>query len=344
MTQQTLIKTVHQLVNTNKGLLAMDESNPTCNKRFAELAIPQTEQMRRDYRKLLITAKGLGDSVSGVILSDETFHQHSSNQQSFIKVIDSLGIIAGIKVDAGTAELAACPGEKITEGLDKLRPRLQQYAQQGALFAKWRAVFSIAEHQPSRACIQSNAQHLALYAALCQESGLVPIVEPEILMEGNHTLAQCASITERVLHAVFEHLYQQRVLLEGLILKPNMVLPGELSALQESDDVIANVTVQCLLRSVPASVSGIAFLSGGQSPEHATSRLNAMNLINKYRLPWKLIFSFSRAIQTPVLATWKGKAANIEQAQQILIHRVKCNQAALNGEYSAKMETMSGAS
>ena len=338
MNQELLVKTVKQLVCTNKGLLAMDESIPTCNKRFAELDIPQTELMRRDYRELLIAAKGLGESISGVILCDETINQHTSDHRNFVDIATKLGIIVGIKVDAGTSDLAGFNGEKITEGLDQLRSRLQRYAEQGARFAKWRAVFSVGENQPSAACLQSNAQQLALYAALCQEVGIVPIVEPEVLMNGQHNLAQCDSATERVLHSVFEQLYRQRVFLEGIILKPNIVLPGNISHDQENDQTIADATVQCLLRSVPASVSGIAFLSGGQTPEKANSHLNTMHLTYKSSLPWKLTFSFSRAIQVPVLAMWKGKPANYAQAQQILIHRVKCNQAALNGEYRSQME------
>ena len=257
---------------------------------------------------------------------------------SLVKVITEAGIIPGIKVDTGAKDLAGHPGEKITEGLDGLRERLSEYRQMGARFAKWRAVITIGEGIPSRGCIEANAQALARYAALCQEAGLVPIVEPEVLMDGEHTLEQCAQVTEAALHTVFCQLYRQRVLFEGMILKPNMVLPGLTCPQQAAVDEVADATVRCLLRAVPAAVPGIAFLSGGQSAELASARLNAMNVRFKSRLPWALAFSFARAIQQPALEIWQGEEANVVAAQQALYHRARCNRAARRGEYSLDME------
>ena len=338
---QKLLDTVKALVRTDKGLLAMDESNPTCNKRFAKLGIPQTEEMRRAYRELIITAPGLSNSISGAILYDETIRQKKQDGTPFIKAIIDAGIIPGIKVDAGTIDMAGHPGEKITEGLDGLRNRLSEYSKMGAQFAKWRAVITIGANIPSRGCIEANAQLLALYASLCQEAGIVPIVEPEVLMDGDHTLEQCFEVTEEVLRIVFDKLYTQGVLLEGMILKPNMVLPGLSCPKQETVDEVAEATVKCLLRFVPAAVPGIAFLSGGQSAELATARLNAMHVKFKGRFPWALTFSFSRAIQQPALEIWGGKDDNVQKAQQALIHRANCNRAALLGEYNAAMERTS---
>jgi len=346
MNVQKLIETAKMLVADNKGLLAMDESNPTCNKRFAKLGIPQTKECRRVYRELIITTPSLGESISGVILYDETIRQHKQDGTPFVQVIIGAGIIPGIKVDIGAKEMAAHPGEKITEGLDGLRDRLQEYAQMGARFAKWRAVITIGAGIPSLGCIEANAQALARYAALCQEAGLVPIVEPEVLMDGAHTLERCGTITEEVLQTVFSQLYTQRVMLEGMILKPNMVLPGLTCSEQASVDKVADATVQCLLRVVPAAVPGIAFLSGGQSGELASARLNAMNLrfsarsptVGQSPLPWALTFSFARAIQQPALELWQGKESNVLAAQQALLHRAKCNGAARQGKYNAAME------
>ena len=338
MNAQQLIDTARTLVAGDKGLLAMDESNPTCNKRFARLGIPQTEEARRAYRELIVTTPGLGESISGAILFDETIRQQKKDGTPFIKAITDAGIIPGIKVDAGAKELAGHPGEKITEGLDGLCGRLAEYAQMGLRFAKWRAVITIADGIPSRGCIEANAHTLALYAALCQEVGLVPIVEPEVLMDGDHTLERCRVLTEEVLRTVFNQLYTQRVTLEGMILKPNMVLPGLTCPRQESVDEVAGATVRTLFRAVPAAVPGIAFLSGGQSAELASARLNAMNVGFKSRMPWALTFSFSRAIQQPALEIWQGKEANVPAAQQALYHRAKCNSAARLGEYNAAME------
>ncbi len=339
MNTKVLVDTAKAMVANNKGILAMDESFPTCNKRFAKLGIPQTEEARRSYRELIITTQGLGESISGVILFDETIRQKTKEGIPFIKVITDAGIIPGIKVDAGAKEMAGRPGEKISEGLDGLRDRLSEYAQMGARFAKWRAVIAIGDGIPTRGCIEANAHTLARYAALCQEAGLVPIVEPEVLMDGDHTIGRCFEITEEVLHTVFNQLYAQGVMLEGMILKPNMVLPGLACSKQESVDDIANTTVKCLLRAVPSAVPGITFLSGGQSAELASARLNAMNLLFKSQLPWELAFSFARAIQQPALEIWNGRVANVSAAQEALYHRAKCNLAARSGEYNIEMES-----
>ena len=365
MNPQTLIDTARMMVAGDKGLLAMDESNPTCHKRFAKLGIPQTVEARRAYRELIVTTPGLSESISGAILFDETIRQKTKDGTPFKKVITDAGIIPGIKVDAGAKDLAGHPGEKITEGLDGLRDRLVEYSRMGARFAKWRAVIAISTDIPSQGCIEANAQGLARYAALCQEAGLVPIVEPEVLMDGEHTLERCLTVTEEVLRTVFNHLYTQGVMLEGMILKPNMVLPGLTCPPQEEvkevaigeqqyqvrltdrrrDEVkdvdeVADATVRCLLRAVPAAVPGITFLSGGQSSELASARLNAMNVRFKSRVPWALAFSFARAIQQPALEIWQGDEANVAAAQQALEHRARCNRAARRGEYSATMEKM----
>ena len=333
-----LIDTAQALMADNKGILAMDESNPTCNKRFAALGIPQTEEARRAYRELIITTPGLGESISGVILYDETISQKKKDGTPFQKVLGDAGIIPGIKVDTGAKEMAGHPGEKITEGLDGLRDRLKEYFQMGARFVKWRAVIAIGDGLPSRSALEANAHSLARYAALCQEAGLVPIVEPEVLMDGDHSLERCLEVTEEALRNVFIQLNCQRVMLEGIILKPNMVLPGLTSPQQVSVGEVADTTVQCLLRTVPAAVPGIAFLSGGQSAELASARLNAMNARFKGRLPWALAFSYARAIQQPALEIWRGDEANVAAAQAALLHRARCNQAARRGEYTAAME------
>ena len=339
MNTQELIDTARTLVAGDKGLLAMDESNPTCNKRFASLGIPQTEEARRAYRELIVATPSLGECISGAILFDETIRQSKKDGTPFIKAIIGAGIIPGIKVDTGAKDMAGYPGEKITEGLDAMRDRLSEYFQMGARFAKWRAVITVGDGIPSRGCIEANSHALARYAALCQEAGLVPIVEPEVLMDGGHSLARCEEVTGEVLRTVFSQLYRQRVMLEGMILKPNMVLPGLACPRQNSVDEVADATVRCLLRAVPAAVPGIAFLSGGQSSELATARLNAMNVRFRSRIPWGLAFSFARAIQQPALEIWKGDEANTLDAQQALYHRAWCNQAARRGEYNAPMET-----
>jgi len=338
MKSQMLSETVKALFADDKGLLAMDESNPTCNKRFAQLGIPQTVEARRAFRELIVTTPRLGECIGGAILYDETIRQQKSDGTPFIKVLLDAGVIPGIKVDAGAKELARHPGEKVTEGLDGLRGRLAEYSKMGARFAKWRAVIAIGDGIPSWGSIEANAHALARYAALCQEADLVPIVEPEVLMDGEHTLEQCCKVTDELLRTVFSELFAQRVLLEGMALKPNMVLPGLACTRQETVDEVADATVNCFLRAVPAAVPAIAFLSGGQSPELASARLNAMNCRFKSRLPWAVAFSFSRAIQQPALEIWKGQEANVPAAQQALYHRARCNQAARHGEYNAAME------
>jgi len=363
MSSQKPIDTARMLVAGDKGLLAMDESNSTCNKRFARLGIPQTEDARRAYRELIVTTPKLGEFISGAILYDETIRQNKKDGTSFVKVLTDAGIIPGIKVDIGAKDMAGHPGEKITEGLDGLRDRLNEYFQMGARFAKWRAVIIVGDGIPSRGCIEANAQALARYAALCQEAGLVPVVEPEVLMEGDHTIERCSEVTEEVVRAVFNQLYIQRVMLEGMILKPNMVLPGLNYPSQEKVsevgvgeqqyqvrlidcrpeemsevDRAADATINCLLRVVPAAVPGIAFLSGGQPAKLASARLNAMNVRFKSHLPWELAFSFARAIQQPALEIWQGKESQILSAQKALYHRAMCNSAARRGEYNSEME------
>ena len=338
MNVDDLNDTARALVADDKGLLAMDESNPTCNKRFAKLGIPQTSEARRAYREMIATTPGLGECISGAILFDETIRQQTKRGTPFIQVIIDAGIIPGIKVDAGAKDLAGHPGEKISEGLDGLRDRLAEYAQMGLRFAKWRAVIAMGPGIPSRGCIAANAHALARYAALCQEAGLVPIVEPEVLMVGEHTLERCYEVTEEVLHAVFSQLYTQGVMLEGMILKANMALPGLACPKQNVTDEVADATVQCLMRAVPAAVPGVAFLSGGQSCQLASARLNAMNIRHASRVPWALAFSFARAIQQPALEIWRGDEANVLAAQQALIQRARCNRAARRGEYTVAME------
>ena len=340
MNEAELIKTARAMVADNKGLLAMDESNPTCNKRFAGLGIPQTAEMRRRYREMIVTTPGLNKGLNGAILYDETVRQKLSDGRTFIQALEDVHIIPGIKVDMGAEEMAGFPAEKITSGLDGLRERLAEYRDMGLRFAKWRAVISIGDGIPTHRCIENNAIVLARYAVLCQEADIVPIVEPEVLMDGNHDLQKCFTVTQSVLHIVFGQLYKQGVLTEGIILKPNMVLPGLDCSDQSTTNEIAETTVKCLLRTVPASVPGIAFLSGGQPSKLATERLNAMNANYKSKMPWALAFSFSRALQHPSLDIWNGKDANIEKAQKALYHRAICNQAACSGSYSEAMENV----
>lgn len=339
MNTNLLIDTARNLFANNKGLLAMDESNATCNHRFASLSIPQTEEARRDYRDLIVTTPNLSDSISGAILFDETIRQRTKDGAPFAQALMDAGIIPGIKVDIGAKNLAGHPSEKITEGLDGLRERLVEYSQLGAKFAKWRAVILIGNGKPSSGCIEANSSALARYAAMCQEASLVPIVEPEVLMEGDHTLEQCERVTQQVIRSVFNHLHYQRVMFEGVILKPNMVLPSLESKEPVSIAEVAKATVECLLRSVPAAVPGIAFLSGGQTAELASARLNAINTLVDSKAPWPLSFSFSRAIQQPALEVWRGDCTNFIQAQTVLLHRARCNQAARCGEYLVAMES-----
>lgn len=336
--KQILIDTVQQLFSEGKGLLAMDESTDTCNKRFAALDIPQTIEMRRKYRELIVTTPGLNESIGGAILFDEAIHQQTKDGIPFLEVLIKAGIIPGIKVDMGAKPMAGFSDEKVTEGLDGLRERLQDYKKLGIRFAKWRAVISVGDGIPTTGSIKANIHALARYAALCQEADIVPIVEPEVLMDGNHSLERCYKITAQVLKTLFYQLYVNKISLEGMILKPNMVIAGTGSKLQNSVDEVAEATINCLLESVPAAVPAIAFLSGGQSAEEATAHLNAIHTEFKNRLPWIVTFSFARAIQQPALDIWKGDEANVAKAQKALYHRAKCNSAASRGEYDASME------
>ena len=338
MKTKELVSTVTALLAGDKGLLAMDESTATCNKRFKEVGIPQTIEYHRAYRELIVTTPGLGSSISGAILYDETIYQFTTDGVLFVDVLKEAGIIPGIKVDEGTIDMEGFPGEKITVGLDDLPQRLAEYYTLGARFAKWRAVIAINAVIPSRECIVANMHSLARYAVMCQEAGIVPIVEPEVLMDGPHSLKTCFDVTQKVQHVLFEQLLAQNVNLHAVILKPNMILPGLSCPRQADIDKVAEATVTCLLQSVPAAVPGIAFLSGGQSPEMATAHLNAMHVKYKEKLPWALTFSFARAIQQPALAQWKGKDENVKAAQQMLYHRASLDNAARRGEYSPDME------
>ena len=337
MDKQVLIQTVNELFAGNKGLLAMDESNATCNKRFAAAGIPQTIEMRRSYREMIITTPGLHESIGGAILYDETIRQQTEASIPLIDVLIKNGIIPGIKVDTGTKPMAGFPGEKITEGLDGLRDRLIEYKRMGARFSKWRAVITIGEGFPTTTCIESNVHALARYASLCQEACIVPIIEPEVLMEGNHSLQKCFNVTQHTLKILFYQLYKYKILLEGMILKPNMITAGTKSVEKNSVDEVAEATVNCLLASVPAAVPAIAFLSGGQSPEGASLHLNAIHTNYKNRLPWIVSFSFARAIQQPALDIWKGLGTNMEEAQNLLYQGAKIDAAAGRGEYNKNM-------
>ncbi len=336
MNTQALIATATALVADGKGLLAMDESSSTCRKRFVEQGIEDTEETRRAYRELLITTPGLSDSVSGLILFDETIHQAKKDGTPFVKLIVDAGLIPGIKVDLGAKPLAGHPGETVTEGLDSLRERLESYYALGARFAKWRGVINIGEGLPTPGAIAVNAHALARYAALCQEVGLVPIVEPEVLMDGDHSLARCSEVTEQVLHAVFAQLHLQGVVLEGMLLKPNMVTSGAASPDQANVQAVAQATLTTLLRCVPAAVPGIAFLSGGQSPALASAHLHDMH--QGQALPWAVTFSYGRALQQPALSAWNGKQANVAAGQEALAQRARLNRAAALGRYDAAEE------
>ena len=338
MNKQILKDTIQELFANNKGLLAMDESTGTANKRFAAAGIEQTVDMRRKYRELIVTTPGLSESIGGAILYDETIRQVTSANISMADVLKNAGIIPGIKVDMGAKPLPAFPNEKITEGLDGLRNRLAEYKKMGARFAKWRAVIKIDDAIPTTACIKANAHALARYAALCQEADIVPIVEPEVLMDGKHTLQRCYDVTEQVLKIVFYELYNYKIDLEGMILKPNMIIAGTDADEKNSVDEVADATINCLLESMPAAVPAIAFLSGGQSPEEATEHLNAMHIKYKHRLPWIVTFSFARAIQQPAIDAWKGNNANIKEAQTLLYQRAKLDAVARSGAYKKEME------
>lgn len=337
MSAQTLEATAQAMVADGKGILAIDESSPTIKKRFDSIKTECTEESRRAYRELLITCSGLDKYISGMILFDETIRQSTSDGVPFPEFMRKKGIMPGIKVDKGAKDLAAHAGEKVTEGLDGLRDRLAEYRDLGAPFAKWRAVITIGDGIPSVGCIEANAHALARYAALCQEAGLVPMVEPEVLLDGDHSIERCFEATEATLRALFAALYQQRVLLEGTILKASMVLSGKSAPKRAGVEAVAERTIACLKRSVPAALPGVVFLSGGQTPQEATAHLNAMNAMAG-DLPWKLSFSYSRALQEPALNAWAGNAANGKAAQDALHHRAQLNSAASLGEYSDAME------
>jgi fructose-bisphosphate aldolase class I len=338
MNRSELAANAGALVAPGKGILAADESFGTIKKRFDSINIESTEEARRAYREILFTTKGAEEFISGVILFDETIRHSTADGVPFPKLLADKGIIPGIKVDTGAKDLAGFAGEKITEGLDGLRDRLSEYHDLGARFAKWRAVITIGEGIPTTTCIRANARALARYAALCQEAGIVPIVEPEVLMDGDHTIERCEDATFATLRSVYHELREHRIYLEGTILKPNMVLPGAKCPTQAGAAEIAEATVRCFSRVVPAAVPGIAFLSGGQTAEEATERLNAMNAVGPH--PWELSFSYGRALQAPVLTAWRGEAANVAQAQDAFYHRSKLNGLARYGKYSREMEAV----
>ncbi len=325
------------IVAKQKGVLAADESGPTIKKRFDSIKVESTEENRRRYREILFTTIGIEKNIGGVILFDETLRQSTKDGIPFAKLLDSRGIVPGIKVDKGAKALALYPGDKVAEGLDGLAERLFEYKQLGAKFAKWRAVIEIDQHKiPSSFAIRANAHALARYAALCQEIGLVPIVEPEILMDGAHSIERCEIVTSRVLEAVFFELDAHRVMFEGMLLKPNMVIPGKKAERQAFAQEIAEATIRCFSRYVPAAVPGIVFLSGGQSAEEASENLNAMNAMGAH--PWEVSFSYGRALQAPVLAVWKGQESNVAAAQNALQLRCKLNGLARDGKYASTME------
>jgi Fructose-1,6-bisphosphate aldolase len=338
MSMQALENTARAMVADGKGILAIDESTPTCGKRFASVGVENTEDNRRAYREMLLTAPGLSEYISGAILYDETLRMRTADGTPFPEVMKRLGIMPGIKVDAGAKDLAGHPGEKVTEGLDGLRERLREYRHLSAHFAKWRAVITIGAGIPSRGCIEANTHALARYAALCQEASLVPIVEPEVLMDGAHAIERCYEVSEETLRTLFTALRGQRVVLEGIILKASMVLSGSDCLHQAGIQEVAEHTLRCLRNTVPAAVPGIAFLSGGQNDELATAHLNAMNVIGAGKLPWPLSFSYARALQQAALKTWKGEASKVGAAQKVLHHRAKCNSAAALGRYSEVLE------
>jgi fructose-bisphosphate aldolase class I len=331
-----LYETARALVAEGKGILAADESDSTIKKRFDSIGIESTEDNRRAYRDMFFTTAGVEDYISGVILFDETIRQNAVDGMPFPKLLESKGIIPGIKVDKGAKPLALADGETITEGLDGLRDRVAEYRGLGARFAKWRATYSVGEGRPSEYCVWTNAHALARYAGLCQEAGLVPIVEPEVLQDGTHTIEESAKATGRVLQAVYTELHDQRVDLRGTLLKPNMVLSGYEASSRAGVDEVAEATLDCFYRHVPAAVSGIVFLSGGQSDEDATAHLNAMNARGLH--PWQLSFSYGRALQAPALKAWGGKPENVEAGQQAYYHRAKMNSAARTGMYAPEME------
>jgi fructose-bisphosphate aldolase, class I len=333
----SLEETAQALVAEGRGILAADESDGTIKKRFDSIGVESTEDNRRAYRELLFATEGAEEYISGVILFDETIRQSAADGTPFPKLLESKGVIPGIKVDKGAKPLALSDGETVTEGLDGLRERLAEYRELGARFAKWRATYSIDADRPSEYCVWTNAHALARYAALCQEAGLVPIVEPEVLQDGTHTLAESAKATGRVLQAVYTELHDQRVDYSGTLLKPNMVLSGYDASDRAGFQEVAEATLECFYKHVPAAVPGIVFLSGGQTDEDATAHLNAMNALGPH--PWELSFSYGRALQAPALKAWEGKPENVEAAQRAYYHRAKMNGAARTGMYAPEMET-----
>ena len=335
---ETIAKT---LVAPGKGILAADESSGTIEKRLKSISVPSTEENRQAYREILFTTKGAGEFISGVILYDETIRQKTRDGRTFVEALEDQEIVPGIKVDKGAKAMANFPDEKITEGLDGLRERVTEYRKLGARFAKWRAMIAIGNNIPTSQCIDSNAEALARYAAICQEGDLVPIVEPEVLMDGTHTIERHFEVTQQTLESVFHALYEHRVSLERMLLKPNMVLSGKESSKQASVQEVAEATVRCMKRVVPAAVPGIVFPSGGQTDQQATEHLSAMNQFRN--LPWQLSFSYGRALQSPVLKAWKGDPANVAKAQEAFHHRAWCNSKARFGKYTEAMETAKAA-
>jgi fructose-bisphosphate aldolase class I len=336
MSKEELISVANAMVAPGKGILAADESTGTIAKRLASIDVPNTEDNRRDYRELLFRTAGIGDHISGVILFDETIRQTAADGTPLVKLLQDAGVIPGIKVDMGAKALPGAEGETVTEGLDGLRERLAEYYEIGARFAKWRATISITDDIPSTYALNANAHALARYAALCQEASIVPIVEPEVLMDGNHTAQRCQDVTEATLNALYDALAEQRVMLEGTILKPNMVVSGADCADQAGVQEVAERTIECFKRTVPAAVPGICFLSGGQTEVEATEHLNAMNKIGGF--PWELSFSYGRALQASTLKAWAGDAGNVDAAQKVFAHRSRMNGLARSGDYDASQE------
>ena len=336
MSTQELETVARSMVAKGKGILAADESMGTIKRRFDSIKIESNDHNRRAYRDMLFTTKGIEEAISGVILFDETIRTAALDGTPFPQLLSKKGIMPGIKVDKGPVDIPGFPGEVVTEGLDGLRARVKEYKELGAKFAKWRAVITIGDGIPTYTCLEANAHALARYAALCQEGGIVPIVEPEVLLDGTHTVERCEEVTEQTLKVTFAALFLQRIHLEGMILKPSMVVSGKDNPRQAGVEEVAERTLRCLKRTVPAAVPGIAFLSGGQSAESATEHLNAMNAMGPQ--PWQVSFSYARALQDPALKAWKGDAANVPAAQKIFYHRAKCNSAARSGQYNKQME------
>jgi fructose-bisphosphate aldolase, class I len=337
MTAPAMESTIEALLVRGKGILAADESSPTIAKRFAEINLPSTEESRQRYREILFTTRGLDEFISGVILFDETLRQKTRDGVLMPRTLAEQGMLPGIKVDKGAVALANFADEKITQGLDGLRERLKEYRELGARFTKWRAVIAIADRIPTQTCIEANARTLAVFAALSQEAGLVPMVEPEVLMDGDHSIGRCEEVTTVTLNSVFAALFEHRVVLEQMLLKTGMVLSGKDCSQQADAAEVAEATIRCLLRSVPVAVPGIVFLSGGQSDKAATQRLNAICRVSD--APWKLSFSFGRALQAPALKIWKGSQDNVAAAQGALHHRAQCNGLAVEGKYSEQRES-----